>query len=324
MGYCKIPNLYRPEAANAVLSLDEVFVTEKIHGTSAHIKFTKRSANPVAKRPWEMKLFSGGVKHSDFEAMLDERFGLENIYQAFKKMASGFQQTVSEVIFYGEAYGGKCQRMEKVYGPLNFIVFEVRIDDGVKDWWLPVPKAEAWAIKLGLEYVWWAKGKPTVEWLNEMRDRPSEQARRNLGLTDAVGEGIVIRAINESVKNRWGDRILVKHKTDKFREVRTPRKIDPEKQKMLIEAREVAEEWVTPRRLEHVLDALSAANPDWIAQLQNMSQIIGAMTGDVRKESFADGPNPEIKWSREVQKAIGTQTAKIFKQWLSEQVKDST
>jgi len=306
MGYRKIPNLYRPEASSAVLPLDEVFVTEKIHGTSANIKFTNRSENPVAKRPWEMKLFSGGVKHADFEAMLEDKLGIENIYQMFKKATSGIQ--ASEVIFYGEAYGGKCQRMEKVYGPLNFIIFEVKIDDN----WLSVPKAEVWAAKIGLEYVWWARGKPTIEWLNEMRDRPSEQARRNLGLTDAVGEGIVIRAVDESIKDRWGNRILVKHKTDKFRETKTPRKVDPEKQKKWIEAREVAEEWCIKERLNHVLDHLAAKNTPAIA-VQNTGLVVREMIQDIRNESGG-----EIAWSKEVEKSIGRRAAQLFHEHLNE------
>lgn len=89
-----------------------------------------------------------------------------------------------DIIIYGEAYGGKLQGMSHIYGKeLRFIVFDVKIGYN----WLSVPDAEAIASNLGLEFVFYEEVSATVELLNLARDRYSEQARRNIGVTDAIG-----------------------------------------------------------------------------------------------------------------------------------------
>jgi len=303
MGYKKIPNLYRPEA-QVILSRNEVWAMEKIHGTSAHIAFQIDSG---------LRLFPGGIKHSDFEKMIDTRIGLDVIDYNFRHH---MENNVNEVIIYGEAYGGKCQSMTNTYGPLNFVAFEVKADNK----WLTVPRAEEWARKLGFDFVHYEKGPATVEWLNAQRDASSVQAVKN-GCGDKVREGIVIRTIDDEV-DKFGSRIIAKHKCEKFSETKTPREVSPEQQKVWSDARETAEEWVVMERLRHVIDKLKADGVD--IRIQNTGRIIGAMIGDVRKESGADGDHPEIKWSKPVQRAIGSKAAKLFKKWLKKELVDES
>jgi len=301
MGYKKIPNLYRPESSQAIIGREVVWAMEKIHGTSAHAAYS------VAEG---LRLFSGGIKHSLFEKMIDARIGLGVLETNFRHY---MENNLNKVVVYGEAYGGKCQAMSNTYGELNFVAFEVKVDGK----WLTVPKAEKWARKLGFDFVPYEKGPATVEWLNAQRDAPSIQAAKNGCGEDKVREGVVIRTIDDEI-DRFGERVLVKHKCEKFSETRTPREIDPEQQKLWAESRETAEEWVVPMRLEHVLDKLRANGVD--IRIQNTGRVIGAMIGDVRKESGADGPHPEIKWSKAVQKAIGARAAKLFKEWLKKDI----
>lgn len=298
MGYRKITNLHRPEAAEAILSLDRCYATEKLHGTSAYISYDKERG---------FKYFAGGIKYDDFIRMIDERFGREEVEQNIKYELDAHHRSIT---FYGEAYGGKCQRMANVYGPLNFCVFEVKLNDE----WLNVPIANVWADVVGLPFVYWEEGPATLEWLESQRNRPSEQARRN-GMGVKYGEGIVIRANDETLTDRFGKRIIAKFKREAFRETKTPRKINPEDRKKWENAQETANEFITPMRLSHVLDKLIARDK-FIPSIRSMDTVIRAVYKDVMDEEGDD-----IVQSRLVRKAMGEATARLYKEWLNDRLR---
>ncbi len=304
MGYRKIANLYRPEASKELLGRKEVYALEKIHGTSAHIKYHRENG---------ISFFSGGIKHVSFLQMLDERFNLETIKHNFHEAFKTNPSIGTELTVFGEAYGGKCQRMTNIYGPLNFIAFEVKIDDK----WLSVPNARMWSEFLGFEFVHYTKGPATVAWLDAQRDKFSEQAKRNGMGDDKRGEGIVVRPINEETDYR-GNRILAKHKREVFGETRTKRELDPNKQKVWREARATAEEWCIMERLRHIIDALKAKGCEDFTMTET-GAVIRAMIEDVRVESGVGGENPEIEWTPAISKAIGAECARIYKKYLHEE-----
>ena len=277
MGYMHIDNLYKDQT---ILMFKECYALEKIHGTSAHIIF----------KDGELTFFSGGEKHDKFVTL----FNQESIKQKLTEL--GF----STIIFYGEAYGGKQQGMRETYGPeLKFIVFDVKIGDA----WLDVPKAEHFTKEVGLEFVAYEKVPTELEVLNFHRDMPSRQAKRNGILEDKKAEGVVLRPLIELTKNNGG-RIICKHKRDDFGETKTPIPVDPEKQKLLNNAIDVAEQWVVPMRLEHVLDKIG--NP---SDMSATGDVIKAMIEDVKRESEG-----LVIWTNDVEKAVGRESAKIFKQ----------
>ena len=139
MGYADIGNLYNTQD---ILMFRECYAMEKIHGTSAHVRYAPQ------KDPTNLVGFSsGGEKHDKFVALFD----VEALKKAFQEIFGGAAELAdSTIVVYGEAYGGKQQSMGHTYGPnLKFIVFDVRVGDV----WLNVPNAEDVAKKLGLEFV---------------------------------------------------------------------------------------------------------------------------------------------------------------------------
>tara|TARA_R100001244_G_scaffold129809_3_gene101491 strand:- start:1175 stop:2125 length:951 start_codon:yes stop_codon:yes gene_type:complete len=302
MGYRKIQNLYKPQSSEAVLMMDRCYAMEKIHGTSAHVGW-RRKAEGNAK-PAGFFNFPGGIKESTFMEMF---LRLHPNFEALIAGAMDKLKDINEIVFFGEAYGGNCQKMSDVYGPLNFIVFEVRVNGK----WLTPPESYDWAFGMQLGFVYYEEGPATLEFLNKMRDLPSQQAKRNGMGDDKIGEGIVIRAISEDMKDKFGERIIIKHKRAEFRETKSPREIDPEKQKRYAEARETAEEFVVEQRLLHVVDKLVATNPKFEYSMKNTTRVIGAMIGDVRKEE-----GDTIEWSKSIQTAIGNRTAKLWREFL--------
>ena len=125
--------------------------------------------------------------------------------------------------------------------------------------------------------------------------------------TGHMREGIVLRPLVELIHPNGG-RIISKHKRPEFAErANTPSINDPEKQKVLEDAKAVAEEWINAVRLQHVLDAIGIADP----QMEDAQKIIKGMIEDVYREAAG-----EIIESKDVSRAIGKQTMKELKSLL--------
>ena len=282
MGYKHISNLYKDQT---ILMFKECYALEKIHGTSAHISWNADNK--------ELHLFSGGEKYPNFKSL----FNSEELEEKFKIISN------SNIIIYGEAYGGKQQKMSNTYGKeLKFIAFEVKIG-GV---WLNVPSAEGVCKSLGFEFVDYVKVSTDLEFLNAERDKPSIQAIRN-GCGEKMREGIVLRPLVELTMNN-GERIIAKHKGENFKETKTQKEVSSEKLKVMENAKAIAEEWVTEVRLSHILDKF----PQDI-NIEGMGIVIKTMIEDVYREAKG-----EIVESKDVQKYIGSKTAILFKKRLQD------
>lgn len=280
MAYLDITNLYKEPD---ILMFRECYALEKIHGTSAHISW---------KADTGIHFFAGGEKHEKFIAL----FNPAALTEKFKSIDG------KDVVIYGEAYGGKQQGMSATYGPmLKFVVFDVKIDD----LWLAVPQAEVLTKEFGLEFVHYVKIPADLENINRERDADSVQAKRNGIAEPRMREGVVLRPLIELRKNN-GERIIVKHKRDEFMETKTPREVDPAKLKVLEDARAIADEWVTPMRLTHVLDKNPASG------MEDTPKVIKAMLEDVKREAAG-----EVVWSKDVETAIGRATAVLLKRHFS-------
>ena len=279
MGYAHIKNLY---ADQTILMFRECYAMEKIHGTSAHVAWDNEKKT--------FTFFSGGEKHEKFCSLFD----------LSALTANALTLLSADTVFYGEAYGGKQQGMSQTYGPsLKFVVFDVKI----KNCWLDVPSADLLAKSMGFEFVDYVKTSTDLPALDAIRDMPSRQAKRNGITEDKKAEGVVLRPLMELTRNN-GERIICKHKRADFSETKTPIPVDREKQKVLNDAILIAEQWVVPMRLEHVLDKLS--NP---SDMSKTSDVIRAMIEDVKRESEGF-----VVWSDTVQKEIGKVAAKLYKE----------
>lgn len=277
MGYAHLPNLYKDQA---ILLFRECWAMEKIHGTSASVRW---SDGKVWFSP-------GGESANRFKALFAEAA----LVEAFAKVGH------ATVIVHGEAYGGSQQKQAWRYGPsLKFIAFDVQIGD----LWLPVPEADDFVAKLGLEFVHYEKTSTDLAALDALRDAPSVQAKRNGVEGDQPREGVVLRPL-VGMRFETGERIVAKHKRDDERETATPRKIvDPAQMEVLTKASAIAIEWVTDTRLEHVLDKL----PQGVG-IEKTGDVIRAMTEDVVREGAG-----EFIDSKEARQAIGKRVGELFR-----------
>lgn len=284
MAYLHIDNLYKNQE---ILQFKECYALEKIHGTSANISYNNNT----------LHLFPGGEKYERFVSLFDR----DELKKKIELLG------VEKIIIYGEAYGGKQQGMKDTYGDkLKFVAFEVRIEKN----WLSVPQAEEIVKKLGLEFVHYVKIQTKLSSIDRELYADSVQAIRNGMGVGKKREGIVLRPLIEMTKNN-GERIIVKHKRGDFRETKTERKItDPDKLKILTDAKAIAQEWVTPMRLNHILDKIK--NPS----MQKMKEIILSMLDDIKREGKG-----EIVWNKAVEKAVGRKTANMTKEYFKNKLK---
>lgn len=288
MSYLHIDNLYKSQE---VLMFKEVYCLEKIHGTSSHIKW-KHETNTI-------HLFSGGAEHSNFEKLFNIDFLRQKFIEVFP---------YDDAVIFGEAYGGKMQGMSKTYGKeLKFIGFDVKVGEV----WLNVPNAEDVCNKFGLEFVSYVKMKTNTDELNAEAYSDSVQAVRNGMGSGHKREGIVIRPLIELRKNN-GERIICKYKRHEFCETKTKREISPEKLQIIEDANAIADEWVTPMRLEHVLQKFPSD-----VNMESMGDVNKAMVEDVYREGRG-----EIVESKEANKAISRRTVALFKQKLENKLQN--
>jgi hypothetical protein len=105
---------------------------------------------------------------------------------------------------------------------------------------------------------------------------------------------------------------MCKYKSDQFNErVSVPKIVDANVLKVLSDATEVANEWVTKSRLEHVLQKLPAGG------MELAGKLIPAMVEDVMREGAG-----EIVDSKEVRKAIGKKAVDLLKEKLESTLKN--
>lgn len=287
MGYMHIDNLYKSQD---ILEFRRVYALEKIHGTSAN----------VAWRKGDLRFFSGGEKHANFITLFDATT-LE------AKFRERFTDESSEVVVYGEAYGGKCQHMSKTYGPsLKFVAFDVKIGDK----FLSVPNAHGFVTEyLGLEFVDFALVSTDLVALDAERDKPSTQAKRNGIEGEQLREGVVLRPVQEWTDHR-GNRAIVKHKRAEFAERGRPKvELDPSRREMLEGAEDIALEWVTQMRLEHVIDHILASRVEKDIEMRDIPAIVAGMVEDVTREAAG-----QIVDNQPARKAIGTRAVQLFKE----------
>lgn len=284
MGYMKIENLYKNQE---VLKYDPLWVMEKIHGTSTHIHWDLAGVS----------YFHGGASKDGFKAIFNHEL-LKH------KFAMHFPS--STITIYGEGYGGKVQKMTHVYGKeLRFIAFDVKVNGEWKD----LPIAHNICEVLGLDFVPYKLVPPTLEVLNELRDAPSVLSSR-LGISNnGMREGIVIKPFHETV-NEHGNRVIAKHKQQWASENKSTREVDPTKKTLYKNAVDIANEWVVPMRLIHVLDKIG--NPIDITATR---KVVEAVIDDVIAEAGDEVENTAIN-----RREIGKLAARLYKEYIQEKL----
>ena len=280
MGFIHIPNLYKDKT---ILELfKQCYWSEKIEGSTASISWDYMNKTT--------KLDSGPTTGTVFLRTLPEDIG-ERIAKMFP---------ASNVELIGEIYGTKNYLPKKSakYGvELGWVMFKAIVNDC----WTSMDDSYDIATKLGLEFVPFGIVEAEIGILDKLRDEPSLFAQIK-GLEGVQREGIVIEPIIP-LRMNTGDIVIAKHKGKEESETATVREVSNDKLKVLADAQAIADEWVTPNRLEHVMSKVPNSHINGSRHL-----VIQAMADDVYREGTG-----EIVESREATSAIMKKTAELLR-----------
>ena len=207
MEYVKIPNIFkREEFGNNKLIEGEYATpelsylaelpwvwTEKVDGTNIRVMWDGHSVT-----------FGGRTDKAQIPAhlvnRLNELFGGTDKEEIFEQHFGN-----TPVILFGEGFGEKIQKGGGLYGPVDFILFDVFIGG----MWLKREDVESIASVFGIKVVPIIGIGPLPLAVDTIRRHPISRLR------DAELEGIVCRPAFE-LQDRRGNRIIVKIKCRDF------------------------------------------------------------------------------------------------------------
>lgn len=207
MEYTKIPNIFkREECGNNKLIEGEFSTPELKYLANAQWVWTEKVDGTNIRVIWDghSVTFGGRTDKAQIPAhlvnKLNKLFGGTNKEEIFEQHFGDVP-----VILFGEGYGEKIQKGGGLYGPVNFILFDVFIN-GV---WLKREAVEEIAFAFNIGVVPIVGGGSLNQAVEEIRKHPKSQLR------DAELEGFVCRPACELL-DRMGNRIIVKIKCRDF------------------------------------------------------------------------------------------------------------
>lgn len=307
MGYEHIEHLYKhPEFFK---DFTQAYALEKIHGTSTWISFKNTAQisfeqnDTISINDFSLTFHSGGEKSESFIALFDQEFLRKELFQIITK------NKWFEIRIHGEAYGGKQQKMAETYGSkLKFIVFDVKING---ECFLNITESENIAKELILDFVHYEIGPCDPKWFDQQTKMHSIQAIKNGMGEDKLREGIIVRPIIETV-NFANKRIIYKHKNPEFWEIASDRPLG-EKLVVMNDVYQIANEWITKQRIEHVINHIISEREKKEIELKDICLLVKRIIDDVKRE--AEG---EIEWSIGAEKEMKKRAGFMFKNMIDE------
>lgn len=207
MEYTKIPNVYRrEEQGNNRLIMGDYSTPELSYLSECDWIWTEKVDGTNVRVIWDgyRVSFAGRTDKAQMPphllARLEELFGGESKEELFEQT---FGQT--PCILFGEGFGEKIQKGGGLYGPANFILFDV-FCGGM---WLKRDSVEDIAHSFELSTVPVVGNGTLPAAVEYIRQHPKSKLR------DAEMEGIVCRPVCE-LNDRRGNRIIVKIKCRDF------------------------------------------------------------------------------------------------------------
>ncbi len=297
--FAKYPHLEALYRVPELRHFRTVIATEKIHGTNARIGWIDGT------------LRVGGRNEELTET--NTNFGLYNWVMANKdawieRLRETFD--AANAVVYGEWYGPKIQKGVNYGAEKQFRAFDVRVNDVLLDW----DDYQAVCVRLNVSMAPLVYQGPYDEnAFLDLRHRISVVGQL-AGVDDPENtwEGIVVRP-PIMVRSKRGEWVMAKFKDEAFEERKSLKKT-PLSPVDTAEADAFAAEWVTPMRLEHVLQQ---AREQGVAgdSMRDMGHVLRLMAEDVRRES---GTADDL-W-QQVHKAVARDTKERFQERLLAEV----
>lgn len=315
--FTQYPHIENIDEIPQVFDLPEVIVTEKIHGSGMRIGVI------------DGRLRIGGRKLEFMDIRPDTREGLCFIQWV---LATGLDKKVVEafaghdVILFGEWHGSGTPKKNwpQVQKGINYIkgndfrVFDAKVDGK----YVAQDDVAGWAAKAGLKTMpVLYRGKPDQKIFDSLIDTMSKLGEEN-GIVDPENtiEGIVVRP-NEFLWNPDRSPVMAKYKVGKWAErasAQKHHKTQPKKKVVVAGAEDLAKDFVTDTRLDHILDQLREANIP--IDKSAMGEVMKRMGQDIKREGEKAMDEAGLEW-KDVSPFVTKFTKNVFLKFLE---KDQT
>jgi len=191
-----IPYSWRDDTVK-YLSMNNWIFTEKVDGTNVRVQWDGHEIT-FAGRTDKAQIPKG------LQQALNDIFLGDPVEQLFEQMFGEKQ-----VIFYGEGYGGKIQKVGPLYGKYeDFILFDIYMPE--KDLWLKREDVESIAKAFDLNVVPIIFSGSIELAIDFVKGHPTSYINKNAPMEGVVGRPAV------ELKNREGERVIVKIKVKDF------------------------------------------------------------------------------------------------------------
>jgi hypothetical protein len=164
--------------------------------------------------------------------------------------------------------------------------------------------------------VW--RGEPSLANFDALLERPSAEGRRNGVAEDGnVAEGVVIRS-NPLLRDVFGQWLIVKHKSEKFAEVKARDPAKPRADTSVAE--EYAATFVVPGRVTNAIGRLRDAGKKLVDDMQDMPLLIPAIVADLQKEAMTEWNDALARGAndKQIRGAVTKTLGTVYKRMLLE------
>lgn len=312
--FTKYPELVTLERRPEILSVRQVVATEKLHGSNFRVLFPEGITSPdqlVFGSRNEVFTDQGFYGGRPVQWFTQNRALVQKLIETFG--AYGF---TGGVVVFGEVVGTSVQKGIKYAadGEVIFRAFDICVAGNFLTYDLFVEICE----KVGLPRVpeiW--RGEPSKEAFDALLEQPSTEAQKN-GIANGngvVSEGVVIRS-NPLLRDVFGDWLIIKHKSKKYREAT----MKEERPTVDLEPLQTfAATYVVHGRVVNALGRLRDRGVVLSNTLQDMPKLSDAIVLDLHKEC-------EPEWTaleqagyveRQIKNAVTKQLAGVYREILA-------
>lgn len=313
------PELVTLDKRPEMLAVRQVIATEKLHGSNFRVYFPEGIKSPDELRFGSRnEIFAAG--DTGFYGGRPVRWFRDNAPMVAKLIevfaSHGFH---GGVVVYGEVCGTSVQKGIKYAGDgeVIFRAFDIRVAGNFVTYELFASICEAAGLPRVPE-IW--RGEPSREAFDELLERSSTEAARN-GIANeqgVVSEGVVIRS-NPLLRDVFGDWLVIKHKSKKYREATPRAERKPAGPSETAELDDFAATYVIRGRVINALGRLRDAGVALQRTMQDMPKLADAMVVDLHKECEPEWQALEAKGfgEKQIRNTVTRALAGVYRELLS-------
>lgn len=315
----RYPELVTLDKRPEILAVREAIATEKLHGSNFRVHFPAGLASAAEVRFGSRnEIFADG--DTSFHGGRPARWFRDNPGLLERLIGVFASRGFSDVVVYGEVCGTSVQKGVKYAadGEIIFRAFDIRVGGNFVTYDLFVELCDEAKLPRVPE-IW--RGEPSREAFDALLEQPSTEARKNgVSQPDHVSEGVVIRS-NPLLRDVFGDWLIIKHKSAKYREATPPRapRGPAEKKTTSAALDDFTSTFVVSGRVLNAIGRLRDAGAALTGTMTDMPSLAEAIVVDLHKECEPEWRSVEAAGftDKQIRNAVTRALAGVYREMLN-------